>query len=134
LSFSLEDFSAFGLPRLPVLRFAEIDAEFPRDLFKRKFRIVKSVGAKIREHLDLFKVEARCVRLWSCHHSWILPPVETESRPLIFLNRLPDGKFNVAEDLHYLYFEVVQPNSQRTAATFAIMELLAAFFPVVVIQ
>jgi hypothetical protein len=56
------------------------------------------------------------------------------SRPFVFVHRLPNCKFNIAEEFYYLYPEVVQPNCQRAAATSAIMDQLAAFFPVVVLH
>jgi hypothetical protein len=57
-----------------------------------------------------------------------------ESRPLIFLNRFSDGKFNIVEQMKNLDSESAQPNGQLTSATAGCMDLLSVFFPTVVIQ
>jgi hypothetical protein len=72
-SLPLKNFPAFLLPGFPILGFAEIDAEFFGNLFKRHLGIVRSVVAEVWEHLDLLKIDVRGGRFWSSSHSRILP-------------------------------------------------------------
>ncbi len=52
----------------------------------------------------------------------------------IFLQWLPNGKFDIAEKFENLDLESVHADSERTAATAVSMNPLAVFFPVVVLQ
>jgi len=52
----------------------------------------------------------------------------------VFLDVLPDGKFDVTQKLEYLYFEAVQSDGYLTSATSVSVDLLAIFFSVVMVK
>ncbi len=56
-SLALKDLPAFLFPCFPVVRFAEINAEFLCDLLKRQLWIVGGVVTEVCEHLDLLEIQ-----------------------------------------------------------------------------
>jgi len=56
------------------------------------------------------------------------------SRSFIFLDVLPDCKFDIAQELKYLYFEAMQSDGYLTTATSVSMNSFAIFISVVMLK